>query len=189
MDLKLLSAPFPSEDVEWRIGRAGKTNDNIWASCLAYINNRAIMNRLDEVCGPENWKNEFSPGPAGGIVCGISIRIPQKLTKTGGVVHESYWVTKWDGAENTDIESVKGGLSDAMKRAAVQWGIGRYLYNLTEGWATIVDIKDKKAHSGSYKDKESGKTVWFRWDPPSLPHWALPEKETEEKMSKLASQS
>lgn len=190
MDLKKLAEPFPSSDVEWRIGRAGNKNGKTWASCLAYITNRAIMNRLDEVCGPENWQNVFDKGPGGGIICGIAIRIPQKMHEGLGMHHEeSYWVTKWDGAENTDVESVKGGLSDAMKRAAVQWGIGRYLYNLTEGWANIVDINDKKAHSGSYKDKETGKTVWFRWVPPDFPHWALPEKETEEKMNKIASQS
>ena len=32
------------------------------------------------------------------------------------------FITKWDGAEDSDIEAVKGGLSDSMKRAAVQWG-------------------------------------------------------------------
>ena len=42
---------------------------------------------------------------------------------------------KWDAAENTQVEAVKGGRSGAMKRAAVQWGIGRYLYNLEEGFA------------------------------------------------------
>jgi hypothetical protein len=75
-------------------------------------------------------------------------------------------VTKWDGAENTDIEAVKGGLSGAMKRAAVQWGIGRYLYDLDEGWA---NIHDRGRHSA--KDKNN---KWFKWDPPELPPWALP---------------
>ncbi len=37
----------------------------------------------------------------------------------------------------SDIESVKGGLSDSMKRAAVEWGIGRYLYGMTQKWVSI----------------------------------------------------
>ena len=39
------------------------------------------------------------------------------------------WITKADGAGDTDIEGEKGGISDALKRAAVVWGIGRYLYH------------------------------------------------------------
>lgn len=50
----------------------------------------------------------------GGVECGISIKI------------DGEWITKWDAAENTQVEAVKGGRSGAMKRAAVQWGIGRY---------------------------------------------------------------
>ena len=149
MNLKRLAEPFPERDVEWRIGQVGKNGKGPWAKVLAYISNRAVQQRLDDVCGPENWQNEYKPGPSGGVVCGLSIRC------------NGEWVTKWDGAENTDIESIKGGLSDSMKRAAVQWGIGRYLYDLEEGWADINE-------NGSHYTKD------FRWDPPRLPSWALP---------------
>lgn len=162
MELLKLQSPFPAKDIEWRVGRCGKNANGLWATCLAYLTNRAIMQRLDEVCGPENWKNEFTAGPAGGILCGISI----KIEKPG---HGDEWVTKWDGAENTDIESVKGGLSDAMKRAAVQWGIGRYLYDLEEGFATVSTEKKPGARYGQTKEKDS-----FYWIPPTLPAWALP---------------
>src|SRR5690606_35268028 len=47
------------------------------------------------------------------------------------------WITKWDGAENTDVQAVKGGLSSSMRRAAVQWGIGRYLYRLPSPWVPV----------------------------------------------------
>ena len=30
------------------------------------------------------------------------------------------WVTEWDGADNSQVEAVEGGLSGATKRAAVQ---------------------------------------------------------------------
>lgn len=158
IDFAKLAEPFPSKDVEWRLAQCGETQRGFWAKCLAYLTNRAIMQRLDDVCGPENWKNEFSKGPDGGVVCGISIRV------------ESEWVTKWDGAENTEVESIKGGLSDSMKRAAVQWGIGRYLYGLEEGWANIVDDSNRDAFRGQTKDKKP-----FRWMPPQLPDWALPK--------------
>ena len=162
LDLAKLRVPFAPSDVSWRIGQAGKKRSGeVWAKVLAYLTNRAIMDRLDEVCGPENWRNEFAAGPQGGVLCGISIRI------------DGEWVTKWDGAENSDIEAVKGGLSDAMKRAAVQWSIGRYLYDLGESWA---EIDEKGAHYANCKIKVDGKEEWvnFRWNHPRLPSWAEP---------------
>lgn len=156
MDLSRLKDCFEPSDIEWRLQQCGKgKNDKIWGMALAYVTNRAIMNRLDEVCGPENWKNEYKPAPYGGILCGISIKIGDE------------WVTKWDGAENTDIEAVKGGLSGAMKRAAVQWGIGRYLYKLEESWINANE-------NGAYRGKTKDGTI-FKWDAPALPAWALPK--------------
>jgi hypothetical protein len=154
IDYKALQAQFPAGEIEWRLQQAGEKNGRIWGICVPYVTNRAIQSRLDEVVGPEGWKNEFRPGPGGGVMCGISVRVGDE------------WVTKWDGAENTDIEGVKGGLSGAMKRAAVQWGIGRYLYGLDESFATVHD-------QGRFRGKtREGKP--FRWDPPPLPAWALP---------------
>ena len=156
IDFSKLKDPFDARDIEWRLQSCGEKNGKVWGICLAYVTNRAIQNRLDDVCGPENWKNEFKEGPDGGILCGISIKCGDE------------WVTKWDGAENTAIEAVKGGLSNSMKRAAsTGWGIGRYLYYLDEGFAKV-----------SENGKLSGKTKegkWFKWDPPSLPAWALPK--------------
>lgn len=155
INFEKLHEPFSPHDIEWRVQSSGEKNGKVWARVLAYVTNRAIQERLDNVCGPENWRNEFKESPVGGVLCGLSIRVGDE------------WVTKWDGAENTQIEAVKGGLSGAMKRAGVQWGIGRYLYNLPEGWA---EITESGKHSGKTKDGE-----WFRWNPPQLPKWALPE--------------
>lgn len=158
-DLTRLRDPFVPADIEWRVQTAGEKNGKPWARVLAYVTNRAIMERLDEAVGAENWQNVFREGPAGGVVCGISIRVPRADGSAD-------WVTKWDGAENSDVEPVKGGLSNAMKRAAVQWGIGRYLYDLEEGWAQVTE-------NGRFSAKtKDGR--WFKWDPPTLPEWATP---------------
>lgn len=126
MDLNKLDEPFPTADIEWRVQSCGVTsNGKPWAMVLAYVTNRAIMKRLDDVCGKAFWRNEFLPAPDSGVMCGISIKV------------EEEWITKWDAAENTQVEAVKGGMSGAMKRAAVQWGIGRYLYSLEEGFAEV----------------------------------------------------
>lgn len=156
MNLEDLAKPFPASDIEWRVGRAGETNGKPWAFVLAYINARAVMDRLDEVVGPENWKDRYwTEGKA--VMCGLSIRIGEE------------WVEKVDGAQETDIEAVKGGLSGALKRAAVKWKIGRYLYKLEESLAQIVE-KSKEANYAKTKEGTS-----FYWLPPQLPAWALPE--------------
>jgi hypothetical protein len=163
MNLEKLQERFSAEDIEWRIGRAGLSlKGQLYGTVLAYITNRAIQNRLDDVCGPANWRNEYREWNVGGkpgVLCGISIRIGDE------------WVTKWDGAENTEIEPVKGGLSDSMKRAGVQWGIGRYLYNLEENFAVL---DEQGAYFAQGRDKLTGKPYRFRWNPPKLPSWALP---------------
>jgi Uncharacterized protein conserved in bacteria len=158
MDLSNFDEPFAAEDIEWRIQQAGKGNNGIWAKVLAYVTNRAIMKRLDEVCGKAGWRNEYRDIPNnGGVECGISIKV------------DGEWITKWDAAENTQVEAVKGGRSGAMKRAAVQWGIGRYLYNLEEGFAVVSATR---APGFQYaKSKEVGV---FYWKAPALPAWALP---------------
>lgn len=156
MDLNKLDEPFAAEDIEWRAQSCGKGGNGFWVSVLAYVTNRAIMARLDAVCGKANWKNEFrDSGKA--VECGISIKV------------DGEWITKWDAAEETNIEGVKGGRSGAMKRAAVQWGIGRYLYNLDAGWGQVVD---RGQHKAKTKNNE-----WFQWNPPRLPAWALPKPE------------
>lgn len=157
--LDRLRDPFAPEDIEWRVQQAGEKNGKPWARVLAYVTNRAIQDRLDEVVGPEDWQNAFREGPSGGVVCGLTLRV----VRPDG---SAEWVTKWDGAENTDVEPVKGGLSNAMKRAAVQWGIGRYLYDLEEGWARV--------HDGGRFSAKTKDGAWFKWDPPELPAWATP---------------
>ncbi len=141
---KELSKPFNPEEIEWRVGATNK--DKTMGLALPYITNRAIQNRLDEVFGCIGWKNEFKEWKGNSQLCGISIWDDDK----------EQWITKWDGAEDTYMESVKGGLSDSMKRAAYQWGIGRYLYKFESVWVPLRD--------GKYIDV-----------PPSVPEWSLPE--------------
>lgn len=124
IDLRKLADKFPSSKIEFRIGATNK--EKTQGIVLAYVTNRAIQERLDEVCGVDNWCNVFKEWKGTHQLCGISIKI------------DGEWVTKWDGAEDTLTEPVKGGLSTSMKRAAAQWGIGRYLYDVPNEWADIV---------------------------------------------------
>ena len=157
--LTKLRTPFLEEDIEWRIQQTGVARGLPWAVVLAYVTNRAIMDRLDEVVGPENWTNDFTQSPNGGVLCTLGIKVNDE-----GELGD--WVYKTDGADNTEIERVKGGLSNAMKRAGVQWGIGRYLYKLPRTFAKFGEEGAKAKIDGE----------WYRWIPPRLTEEFLPPK-------------
>lgn len=157
-----LQAPFPERDIEWRVHHSGRSKGRQWAMVLAYVDNRAIQNRLDEVFGPGGWKNEFHDF-RDGVLCTISCKVGDE------------WISKTDGAEPTQFESFKGGLSSAMKRAGVQWGIGRYLYELPQTFVEVYPQKPDHPDAKFIMDDKTG--VRGYWIPPKLPDWALPENE------------
>ena len=139
----VLSAPFSSSDIEWRVSatNAEKTK----GLAVPYVTNRAIQNRLDDTVGIDGWYNDFRPGKNGSAqLCGISIFFPQL----------EQCLTKWDGADDSEFESVKGGLSDSMKRAAVEWSIGRYLYGMTQVWVTVQITNSGKKSNARIRDEE-----------------------------------
>ncbi|OQB13133.1 MAG: Single-stranded DNA-binding protein DdrA [Firmicutes bacterium ADurb.Bin193] len=122
--------PFPVSDVSWRLQYVDKTKMEGFA--VPYLDARAISDRLDNVVGQFGWKDSYTAWhsfaddnkPINSQLCTIYI-YDEELKE---------WVGKNDGAENTDVEPVKGGLSDAFKRAAVKWNIGRYLYGFEPVW-------------------------------------------------------
>lgn len=164
VDFAALAAKFDPNQLEWRIIECGKGKDGPWAIVAPYVTARAIMDRLDDVVGAGRWQTSFTPIPGGGAIGTISIKI------------DGEWVSKSDGADNTDIEPTKGGISTAMKRAAVHWEIGRYLYALPTLYAGI-------SPQGTFfcKGKKDKGVDSFKWDPPLLPEWALPKAQQDER--------
>lgn len=136
IDLSALAAEFPRAAVSWRAQNLTQSGDK--ALALAYIDARDVMDRLDTVCAPENWQDRYEFHGAR-TVCYLSIRIGAE------------WITKADGAGDSDVEAEKGAISDALKRAAVKWGIGRYLYAIESPWVPCE----------SYE--KNGKKYWKRW--------------------------
>lgn len=132
--LKALRAPFPPDRVSWRIGPT--TADKSRGLAMCYIDARDVMERLDEVCGLGGWQCRY-PHVGQKTVCEIGIKIGDE------------WLWRANGAGDTDMEAEKGALSDALKRSAVCWGIGRYLYDVPSQW---VDIEPA---GRSFKIKES----------------------------------
>lgn len=132
-----LAAEFPRDAVHWRAQTL--TKDGTKALALAYLDARDVMDRLDAVCTPAGWRNSVTETPKGRLIATIEIKVGDE------------WIGKTDGAGDTAVEGEKGGISDSLKRAAVLWGIGRYLYRMDAVWAPCES------------QEWNGKKQWKAW--------------------------
>ncbi len=144
---RALAAPFDPGEVRFKPAVVSGNR----ALALAYVDARVIQDRLDDVLGVEGWSDDYECLPDGSVVCRLRLKI-------GGE-----WITKVDvggPSEQPDGgDRLKAAFSDALKRAAVKFGIGRYLYRLPQQW---VDYDPQR--------RQFVKA-------PALPAFALPAKE------------
>jgi hypothetical protein len=169
MNLQDLHAPYPAAEIEWRVGSTN--GDKSSGLALAYLTARHVMERLDQVCGPENWQDRYEFHGAR-TVCYLSIRIGDE------------WVTKADGAGDSDVEAEKGAISDALKRAAVKWGIGRYLYDLGNIWVDLQPAgRSYKIKADQYAKLETALVKQFGPSLKSHEPTTMPAKPLEPAMS------
>jgi hypothetical protein len=117
-----LSKPFDPADVKFRPGLV-KGNR---ALALAYVDARTIQDRLDDVLGVDGWQDDYEALADGSVICRLRIRLGNE------------WLTKTDvggqSEQPDDGDRMKAAFSDALKRAAVKFGIGRYLYRNPPQW-------------------------------------------------------
>ena len=137
--------PFPASDVSWRLQYVNE--QRMQGIAVPYLDARAVADRLDEVVGQNRWKDSYTPWHDS--VSGKKTKSSQLCTISIYDDELGQWIDKTDGAEDSDIEAVKGGLSDAFKRAAVKWNIGRYLYSFNTVWVAA------EARGNSYVIPES----------------------------------
>ena len=140
MNLEDLKKEIP---FKWRVQstKYGKT------TCVAYIDARDCMDVLDEVCGPENWQSIFYE-ENGLLFCKVGIFVTNSYENIQGM-----WVWKSDTGSESNVEKDKGHVSDAFKRACVEWGIGRFLYRLPIQTLTTKQWKGKDYPYAPEKDK------------------------------------
>lgn len=149
-----LGEPFDQSAVHWRAQNF--TKDGSKALALAYLDARDVMMRLDDVVGPANWQDSYAETAKGRVIATISLRIDDE------------WISKSDGAGDTAVEGEKGALSDAFKRAAVKWRVGRYLYDMPPIWVPCE----------AWRKDDRSKWVFRKWtanpwslvnNPPEIP--------------------
>ena len=142
---KRLATPFSANAIFFK---PQKVEGNR-ALAVAYLDARSVMDRLDDVVGPGAWQDEYQVLPDGSVMCRLSLKVRDE------------WITKCDVGTRSDQpdegDQQKAAFTDALKRAAVKFGIGRYLYRLPKQWI-------------GYDSQRR----WFT-ESPRLPAWALPD--------------
>ena len=125
-----LTEPFCTP--KWRVQRTskervqGKYPEGTRGLVVAYIDARQVFSRLDELFGPDGWQTGYRvlDADSGAIECTLTI---------AGISKSDVGYPNRSGGE----EPLKAAYSDATKRAAVQWGIGRWLYELPSRWSVL----------------------------------------------------
>ena len=134
---------------KWRVQRTnkervqGKYPAGTRGLLVAYIDARQVFSRLDELFGPVGWQTGYRvlDAATGAIECTLTI---------AGISKSDVGYPNHSGGE----EPLKAAYSDATKRAAVQWGIGRWLYELPSRWSELdergrpVDGAERPAATG-----------------------------------------
>lgn len=142
--MRRLAEPFAAEEVKWK----PQTVKGNRALAVCYIDARLVMDRLDDVFGVGGWKDEYTTLADGAVLCQLSVKVGNE------------WVSRQDvggqSEQPDEGDRTKAAFSDALKRAAVKFGIGRYLYRLGHQWCDYDPAKRQFAGR------------------PRLPNWALP---------------
>lgn len=130
MNLADLKKPFAPNRISWRLGATN--SDKTKGMALAYIDARDVMERLDEACGLD-WQCEYVSMHNGTCCCRIGIKIGSEwVWRSNGAIN----LSDSDKADAKEMAE-KGSYSDSFKRAAVLFGVGRYLYDLDSPWVAI----------------------------------------------------
>ncbi|TBH21387.1 Rad52/Rad22 family DNA repair protein [Thermus thermamylovorans] len=145
-----LAEPFPPGEVQWRIEALSR--DRKRALVVPYVDARTVLDRLDRVVGPEGWQDAYevlsdqerTVKDERGERRERLVEVKCRLTLLG--------VSKEDVGEG---DSLKAAFSDALKRAAVKFGVGRYLYRLEKQW---VDHDPEKGRFTPPRLPEAGET-------------------------------
>jgi hypothetical protein len=153
--LEALSKPFDPKEVEVKIQAVNR--DRTRAQVVAYVDARTVLDRLDEVVGPTGWSDKYE-------VLFNSFDDEGRRTVEVKCTLTVLGVSKEDVGEG---DSLKAAFSDALKRAAVKFGVGRYLYRLPKVWA---DLDER----GNIKNPEAVKRALLGLEANDAPPWEEP---------------
>lgn len=129
--------PFAESEIKMK----PQTIRNNRALVIHYVDARLVMDRLDDVVEPWGWRDEYTLLPGGEVECRLSVKFGDT------------WITKADvggqSEQPDEGDRMKAAYSDALKRAAVKFGIGRHLYRMPNQWVDYDPVKKQIVKPGT----------------------------------------
>lgn len=162
---ELLSEPFDPGEIKWRVTATStqqtKHGPQKRGQLVAYADQRAYTDRLNEVFGEWGWTRNYdvqvaqnferrAPGDKKQTAVSAKVVVVSKVTIHGLGSHTGVG-EEWADDENAATRAE----AQAFKRACACFGLGRYLYDLDKAWVDL-DQYNRPVHT------------------PNLPDWALP---------------
>jgi hypothetical protein len=162
---ELLSEPFDPGEIKWRVTATStqqtKHGPQKRGQLVAYADQRAYTDRLNEVFGEWGWTRNYdvqvaqnferrAPGDKKETAVSAKVVVVSKVTIHGLGSHTGVG-EEWADDENAATRAE----AQAFKRACACFGLGRYLYDLDKAWVDL-DQYNRPVHT------------------PNLPDWALP---------------
>src|SRR5262245_4417372 len=162
---ELLSEPFDPEEIKWRVTATStqqtKHGPQKRGQLVAYADQRAYTDRLNEVFGEWGWTRDYdvqvaqnferrAPGDKKQTAVSAKVVVVSKVSIHGLGSHTGVG-EEWADDENAATRAE----AQAFKRACSCFGLGRYLYDLDKAWEDL-DQFNRPVHT------------------PNLPDWALP---------------
>lgn len=145
----LLRQPFTPAAVKFKVQATWPKDNPDSALIVSYIDARLAVERLNKVC-PHLWSDAYTPVDAKTMWCHLTV----------------------DGVTRSDVgEGEKKGLvSDALKRAAVKFGVGVSLYattkiilSLKDGHLKSVTASGKKSLALTPKGEQRCRDIYAQW--------------------------
>jgi len=137
--LSKLSMPIPVEEIQWKPQTIDAENRR--ALMVAYVDARWVAQRLDEATeGAWSFTTEVVVSTEEHVVIKGTLTIDNYTKEDMGEYRKQ-------GAKDS-IEMYKAAVSDALKRAAVMFGVGRELYSLPISWVDW-DVQRRRPAPGA----------------------------------------
>ncbi len=177
---ELLSEAFDPGEIKWRVTATSthqtKHGPQKRGQLIAYADQRAYTDRLNEVFGEWGWTRDYhvqvaqnferrAPGDKNQTAVSAKVVVVSKVTIYGLGSHTGVG-EEWADDENAATRAE----AQAFKRACACFGLGRYLYDLDKVWVDL-DQYNRPVQT------------------PNLPDWALPgyaEREAQRQAARQA---
>lgn len=132
--LNQLKEVFPINKLKWRIISVFEKEGRGLSGIVApYIDSRELMNRLDNVLGGK-WACNYNLINCNGL---LAVECTISITTNEGIISRSDIADVDVNSSFGSSSILKSGYSNSFKRAAVAWGLGRYLYSLDNYFVPI----------------------------------------------------